>query len=226
MGLQFTAVVGDNRNRPVLVQNDVVSVFQFDQAQIVVSKDAFLLGFDLRLLETGSGRPTDMERPHRELRTRLADGLRGNNAHGFAQFNETSGGQIASVTTDADTLFAFTSEHRAYLHLLHAGTFDQLGPHLVNLLAGRRDDCLGTARIMNVVAGEAAHEAFAQLHHFIFAFIDGLDPNAIGSAAIGFADDHVLRHVHQLACHISRIGGLERRIRQTFPRAVGGNEIF
>ena len=37
---------------------------------------------------------------------------------------------------------------------------------------------------VDVVAAKAADEAFAQLDDFVFAFVDGLDPDAVGGAAI------------------------------------------
>ena len=41
-----------------------------------------------------------------------------------------------------------------------------------------------------------------------------------------FADDHVLRHVHQLAGHVTGVGGLERGVGQTLAGAVRGDEVF
>ena len=48
------------------------------------------------LLNTGS-RAADVERAHGELRAGLADGLRGDDAHGFAEFDHAAGGQVAAV---------------------------------------------------------------------------------------------------------------------------------
>ncbi len=79
---------------------------------------------------------------------------------------------------------------------------------------------------MNIVAGEAAHEALTELHHFVFAFIDRLHPNSVGGAAIGFTHNDILGHIHQLAGYIAGVSGLERRISQTFARAVSRDEVF
>ena len=57
-------------------------------------------------------------------------------------------------------------------------------------------------------------------------FDDRLDHDAFGGAAIVFADDHVLRHVDQTAGEVAGVGRLERRIRQTFARAVRRDEVL
>ena len=88
------------------------------QAQIVVTDGAVELGFDLRLFEPGSGGATDMEGTHGELGAGLADGLRGDNADGFAQLDLGAGGQVAAIAFDAHALFALAGEHRADFHLL------------------------------------------------------------------------------------------------------------
>src|SRR5207245_8117151 len=85
---------------------------------------------------------------------------------------------------------------------------------------------LRVTRIGNVVAGKPANDPFAEFYHFIFAFVNRLHPDAIAGAAIIFTDDNVLRHVHQLARHVTGVGGLERRVGQAFARAVGRDEVF
>ena len=66
----------------------------------------------------------------------------------------------------------------------------------------------------------------AKLDHFVFAFVNRLNPDAVGRAAIVFLDDHVLRHVHELAGHVAGVGGLERGVGQTLAGAVRGDEVF
>ena len=48
---QFAAVVAEDGDGAVLVQDDVVAVFELDEAQVVVADRAVELGLDLRLLE-------------------------------------------------------------------------------------------------------------------------------------------------------------------------------
>ena len=56
-----------------------------------------VLRLDDRLLEGLARSAADVERPHRQLRARLANRLRGDNADRFAQFHELAGGEVASV---------------------------------------------------------------------------------------------------------------------------------
>ena len=88
------------------------------------------------------------------------------------------------------------------------------------------EEFLRVRRIDNVVAREPAHKAVGQLDHFVLAFIDGGDPDAVGGAAVVLLDDDVLGHVHQLAGHVTGVGGLEGGVGQTLARAVRGDEIF
>ena len=48
---QFAAVFAEDGDGAVLVQDDVVAVFELHQAQFVVANDAVELGLDLRLFE-------------------------------------------------------------------------------------------------------------------------------------------------------------------------------
>ena len=167
-----------------------------------------------------------MERAHGELRARLADGLRGDDAGGFAQFDPGARGQVAAIAIDADAVLAFAGQHRADLDFLDAGSVDQPGLDFVNLLVRLDEQFLRVLRIGDVIAREPADEALAELDDLVFAFVNGLDPDAVGRAAILLANDHVLRHIHQLAGHVTRVGGLERGVGQTLAGAVGRDEVL
>ncbi len=225
--LEFApAVFGHDRQGAVLVQNDVAAVFQFDEAQIVVLNHAVELGFDFRLLEHLRGRSTDVECAHRQLCSRLADGLCRDDADGFAALDHAASREVAAVAAAADAQFAFAREHGTNANLFHAGDFHLLGFGFVNEFVGVDDDLLDVAGINDVVAREAADKALAQFHDFVFALVNGLHQNAVAGSAIFHADDHVLGHVHEFAGHVTGVGGLERGIRQTFAGAVGRDEVF
>ena len=61
---------------------------------------------------------------------------------------------------------------------------DGLGLDFVNLLVRLDEQFLRVLRIRDVVAGETADEAVAEFDDFVFAFVDGLHPDAVGRAAI------------------------------------------
>ena len=84
-------------------------------AQIVELQRAVVLRLDDRLLEGLARRSTDVERPHRQLRARFADGLRGNDADRFAELHELPGRQVASIALRANAAPAFAGQHRANL---------------------------------------------------------------------------------------------------------------
>ena len=133
-------------DRAVLVEHDPVAVERLHGAQFVVPHDAIVLGLDLRLLERLARRAADVERAHRQLRARLADGLRGDDADRFAQLHELPGRQVAAVAMRADAAPAFAGEHRANLDALDADLLDRRGACLVDLLI-RLDDFLLRHRI-------------------------------------------------------------------------------
>src|SRR5881275_3039537 len=63
---------------------------------------AIVFRFNDRLLERLAGRAADVEGSHRQLRSRLADGLRGDNANCFAHFHELASSEVASVAHRAN----------------------------------------------------------------------------------------------------------------------------
>ena len=223
---QFAPVVAVDGNRAVFVEHDVVAVFQLHDAQFVVTDLAVVLGLDLRLLENLRRRSADVERAHRELRAGFADGLRGDDADGLAELDQRAGREVAAVAMDADALLAFASQHGADAHAVNRRGFKALGLVLVNLLVRVDEKFLRVRRVDDVVARETSDDPVGEFHHFVFAFINCADPDAVGRAAIFFLDDHVLRNVHELARHVTGVGRLERGVGQTFARAVRRDEIF
>src|ERR1039458_5411608 len=110
---QFTTVFAVDGDGAVLVQHDVVAVFQFDDAEFVEFDGAIVFGLDLRNFEHLRRRAADVKCPHRQLRARLADGLRGDDADGFAELDGSAGGEVATVAMDANAALAFAGEHGA-----------------------------------------------------------------------------------------------------------------
>src|SRR5207253_11274092 len=62
-----------------------------------------------------AGDTAGVERTHRELGARLADGLRCDDAHRLADLNDLAGGQVAAVAGAADALARLAHEHRPHL---------------------------------------------------------------------------------------------------------------
>src|SRR5215471_4113824 len=167
-----------------------------------------------------------MEGTHRELRARLTDRLGSDDTCSFSQFNLRPGRQIAAVAVDANSVFAFASQHRTYFDAFHSGTLNLPRFDLIDLVIGAHEQFLGILGVGNIVAGMPADQPFAQPDDFVFAFINGLHPDAVARTAVILADDYVLGHIHQLAGHVTRVGGLERRVGQTLAGAVSRDEVF
>jgi hypothetical protein len=89
----------------------------------------------LRLRRDARRRAADVERAQRELRARLADGLRGQDADRLAQVDRRHGRQVAAVAHAADAALRLARQHRADLDRLDAGVLDGVGRLLVDQLA-------------------------------------------------------------------------------------------
>src|ERR1041385_9006113 len=92
---------------PVLVQDDPAAVECLHGAEVVELERAIVLRLDDRLLERLARRAADVERPHRELRARFTNRLRGDNTYGFAELHVLAGRQVTSVAHGTDSASAF-----------------------------------------------------------------------------------------------------------------------
>ena len=70
-----------------------------------------------------------------QLRARLADRLRGQDADCLTHVDQLHGGEVAAVAHAADTAARLAGEHRADVHLLDAGLFDVIGGLFIHQLA-------------------------------------------------------------------------------------------
>ena len=75
---------------------------------------------DERLLGDLRG-AADVERAHGELGARLADRLRGDDAHRLAHVDRRAAGEIAPVAVAAHAVGGLAGQHRTDAQLLHAG---------------------------------------------------------------------------------------------------------
>jgi len=155
-------------------------------------------------------RATDVERTHGELRARLTDRLRGDNADSLADVDRGAAGKVTTIALGADALFGLTHQRRADPRSLRAGFLDQLDRGFVQQIAVGGNDV--AIAILQVFSQGAAQDTLAErgdrratLHdraHFQRAF----------GAAILDHDDAVLRHVDETAGQVTRVCRLERGI--------------
>ena len=220
----FAVLVVNHGNRSLAVHDHQIAGFRLDRLHTDEANRAVRLGFQSRLLGDSRCRTTDVEGTHRELRSRLADRLRRDDAGGFAEFDQASRRQVSAVAHDANAAPGFAGQHGANLHSLDAGSLNRarqvFGDFLVDV-----DDHIAVV-VLDLLERNAADDAVTQRLDDFAGFNDSSNVNAIHRAAIVFADDYVLSNVNQTASQVARIGGLQCRIGQSFTRAVRRDEVL
>src|SRR2546427_189732 len=216
-----------------LVARDHLMAFRCrDERQpVAVLDDAFDLGLPHRLLGDARRRAADVEGPQRQLRARLADRLRGENADRLAEVHHVHRGEVAAVAHPAHAALRLARQDRANLHRLDARILDGLRGLLRDQLA-RFDQHLGPAVFIQLVwihhlfERHAPDDALAQWLDDVFAFLQRRHLEAKDRPAVLFCNGHILSDVDQPACQITRVGRLERGIGETLPRAVRRDEVL
>src|SRR5690606_17033950 len=171
------------------------------------------------------GRAADVERPHRQLRTRFADGLGGDDAHGESLFDLGTGRQVHAVAEPADAQFRFAGHGAADLDPLQSHLLDLAGDldrdHLVlthdHLIGDRVDDVGAADSTADGVRGAVLH---------LFRTVQHTAGHAACRAAILHGDNHILADVRQFAGQVSGVGRLERRVGQSLAGPVRGAEVL
>ena len=163
-----------------------------------------------------------------QLRAGLADGLRGDDAHGLADVDQLAVGHVGAVAARAHAGGRLAGQHAAHGDFLDSGRADAVGDVVVDQLVDVDDDLAGRG-IDHVLGGHAAADAVVEGLDDVVAVADVADLEAahllaMGGEAVHFADDVLLRHVHQAAGHVARVGGTQGGIGQRLAGAVRGEE--
>jgi hypothetical protein len=96
----FAPALVNNGQSAVAIHGDDLALAILDGLQLDVTNRAVNARFVLRGFFQTRG-SADVEGTHRELRSRLADGLRSDDADGFTDVNRTPGREVAPVALDA-----------------------------------------------------------------------------------------------------------------------------
>src|ERR1700735_1144725 len=220
----FAVLFVHNRDQAGAVHGYDRLVAALNHVQVDELHEAVVARFDFRLFGDASRRAADVERAHRQLRAGFADGLRRDHSHSFAHLHESAGGQVSAVAPSANTAAGFAGQHRANFHPLDARRLNSVREFLGNFLVDLDDHAAFV--VFDLFERYAANDAVAQRLDFDSGFENRLNVNSVSRATIELIDDDVLRHVHQTPREVTGIGGLERRIGQTFSGAVRGNEVL
>src|SRR5262245_16069938 len=156
---------------------------------------------DDRLLRDLRG-AADMERAHGELRARLADRLRADDAHRPAHVERRAAGEIAPVALGAHPPGGLAGKHRTDAQFLHPSRDDGLDLRLLEQRA-LLDDDLVRGRIAHVLGGRAAEDAAGKRSHHGAGVDDGADLDSRRRAAVLRRNNAVLRHVDQSAREVA-----------------------
>src|SRR5262249_39378672 len=160
-----------------------------DQFAVGIAYDVLVLDLDLaveirldeRLLRD-LRRPADVEGAHSELRPRLADRLRGDDAHRLAEIDRRAACEVAAVALAAHPAHGLAGEHRTDSNLLHGRGADRLDLRLREERAAL--DQHGVARrVLDVLRGGATENAAAERSDDLARVDDG--PNL--DARLGLA---------------------------------------
>src|SRR6185312_14426615 len=220
----LAALVVNNRNGSLTIHDNQIAGLGFYRLQSDEADRAVVFGIKTRLFGNSRCRTADVEGTHRKLRSRFTDGLRRDHAGCLAQFHQTSGSQVAAVAHDANAALGFAGEHGTDLYPLNARRLHRHGEFFGDFLVDVHDHL--AVVVFQFFQRDAAHDAVAQRFDNLARFHDARDENSVHRTAVVFADDHILRHVHQTAGQVAGIGGLECRISQTFTSAVGRDEVL
>ena len=116
--LELAALGVEDLDLAVARQGDLLALVVDDDVDADVLDRAVALALDVVLLDAAGGDAADVERPHRELRARLADRLGGDDADRHALLDELAGGQVHAVAAAADAQRRLAGHRAADLDLL------------------------------------------------------------------------------------------------------------
>ena len=224
LGRQLLARLVDDDDRHVAAHGDQPALAVLADAAVLDLHRAVEVGLDERLVDRLRD-AAHVERAHGELRARLADRLRGDDAHRLADVDGRAAGQIAAVALAAHAVGGLAGQHRADAHFLDLRLLDGLDLLLLDQLAGLDDHLLG-GRILDVLGRRAAEHALGQRDDDLAGVDHGLHVDAAVGAAVVLGDDAVLRHVDETAREVARVRRLERRVGQALARAVRRVEVL
>src|SRR6266508_899511 len=102
-------------DRAVLTQNDPTAVERLYRSQVVELNGAIVRRLDDRMLECLTRRAADVKCAHRQVRSRLVERVRCDNADCFAQLHELTRGKIAAIAHRANAATTLARKHRTNL---------------------------------------------------------------------------------------------------------------
>ncbi len=196
----------DDRKLARPAQHDAAAALVDDDADVTILDRPVGRCFQVRLLVDLCGAP-DMERAHGQLRARLTNRLRRDDAHRFANVYRRAACQIAAIAFRADPDLGFAHQRRADFHRLRAERFDLRNHRFIEQGARRDDDRVGLG-IDNILRRGAAQNPLTQRRDGRAALHDGPHFERPLGAAIEFDNHAILADIDQTTGQIARVRGL------------------
>ena len=156
----LAALLVDHGNRSLAVHDHQIARLRLDRLHADELHEAVVFGVLRRLLGDSRRRAADVEGTHGELRAGFADGLRRDDAHRLAAFDQPSGRQVAAVAHDANAALRFAGQHRTDLHPLDTGRLNRARQVFGDLLVDV-DDHVAVV-VVDLLERHAADDAVAQ----------------------------------------------------------------
>ena len=168
---------------------------------------------------------TDVERTHRQLGTRFADRLSGDDAHRFTRVDKRTAAEVATVTLRAQAVTRFAGERRANLDHIDTEFVDEITQIFVDERTGG-DGHFIRVGVDDVNGRHTTEHAIAQRLNDFTAFDERAHFNAVRRMAIVLDHHEILRHVDETTREVTRVCGLQSRIGQPLTSTVGRDEVL
>ena len=216
---QDLAVAARGRSRwPCVVDDDV-------DADVLDRCRRFLALTSL-LLDAARGDAADVERPHRQLRARLADRLGGDDADGHALLDQRAGGQVHAVAA-AGRRPARPRRSSGCgpgsCRCRSSSSLRAASEVIISFSSTITSSVIGLTMLTRLTRPRIDSD---RLTLDLLALVDDPLGDALRGAAVVHRDDDVLGHVGQLAGQVARVGRLQGRVGQPLAGAVRRAEVL
>ena len=161
-----------------------------------------------------------MERTHRQLRARLTNRLRSDNADRLACVNQRAAAEISAIALGAQTVAGITGERRTNLDHVNTNFVKFVAKTLIEQCAGS-DHNFMRIRIDHINGSNTTENTITQRLNDFTAFHKRTHLNAASRTAVVLDHHKILRHVNETTGEVARVCCLQRRISQTLTSTVG-----
>ncbi len=225
VGRPFLTVLVDDGDLHVPAHHDLLAIGVGQKVRVAELDLAFLAGFEERLLAALRD-AADVEGPHRQLRAGFADRLRRDDADRLADVHHRAAGKVTPVAHGADAFLGLAGQRAADAGRLATPACAIASARRSSISSLRLTITSSVPGHKDVLGRDTAQHTLGQRRHDLAVVHRRFRGDRVLGAAVVRPHDAVLRHVDQTAGQVARVRRLERRVRQTLARAVGGVEVL